>query len=121
MQRGRPGGVAALGGSVPAVLRPPATVSVAAAASTLVLMDMAVPFVNDGRALRTALWCWSVDERGSDQDKNGRSRDPLCAGMGPREVSAPGLALPRGVRLDRGCLRAGVVRRGVLVAGQGPD
>jgi hypothetical protein len=33
-------GVAALAGSVSAVLRPPAMVSVAAAASTLVLMDM---------------------------------------------------------------------------------
>src|SRR5260370_41583282 len=37
--------VAALAGSVPAVLRPPATVSAAAAASTLLLMDMTVPFL----------------------------------------------------------------------------
>src|SRR6266849_6463705 len=49
-----------------------AAVSVAAAASTLVLMDMTVPFVNDCRALRTALVCWSVGERGPDQDRNGR-------------------------------------------------
>src|ERR1700730_6107033 len=83
-------GVAALAGSVPAVLRPPAMVSAAAAASPLVLMDMTVPFVNDGRALRTALLCWSVDERGPGQDRNGRSRDPLCAGVGLREVSASG-------------------------------
>ena len=55
--------VAALAGGVPAVPSPPATVSVAAAASTLVLMDMTVPFVNHGRALRMALVCCSVDAR----------------------------------------------------------
>ena len=76
-------GVAALAGSVPAVLRAPVMVSVAAAASTLALMDMTVPFVNGSRALRAALLCWSVDERGPDQDRNGRSRDPLCTGGGP--------------------------------------
>src|SRR5260370_22867560 len=37
-------GVAAFAGSVPAALRPPITVSAAAAASTLLLMDMTVPF-----------------------------------------------------------------------------
>ena len=43
-------------GSVAAALRPPATVSAAATATTLVLMDMTeVPSVNHGRALRTAL------------------------------------------------------------------
>src|SRR5260370_41638718 len=59
--------VAALAGSVAAVLRPPATVSAAAAASTLVLMGMTVPFLSYGRALCTALVCWSVDERGPGQ------------------------------------------------------
>ena len=51
--------VEALAGTVPVVLSPPATVSAAAAASTLVLMDMTFPFFDDGRALRTALLCWS--------------------------------------------------------------
>jgi hypothetical protein len=47
-------GVAALADSVPAVPRPPAAVSAAAAASTLLLMDIAVPFLKGSRALRTA-------------------------------------------------------------------
>ncbi len=38
-------GVAALAATVPAALRPPARVSTAAAASTLLLMDMTVPFL----------------------------------------------------------------------------
>src|SRR5260221_3061254 len=48
--------VDALAGSVAAVLRPPATVSAAAVASTLVLMDMTVPFI--GTAVPCARrWC----------------------------------------------------------------
>jgi len=56
---------------------------VAAAASTLALLDMAGPFVNGSRALRMALWCWSADERGPDQDRNGVPVTPCV-----QEVSA---------------------------------
>jgi hypothetical protein len=63
--------VVAVAGSVAAVLRPQDRISPAAAAGTLLLMDMTVPFVNDGRALCAALVCWSVDERGPGQDRNG--------------------------------------------------
>src|SRR6266849_401750 len=45
MQCGPHCGVAALAGSVPAVLRPPAMASVAAAVSSLLLTDMTVPFL----------------------------------------------------------------------------
>jgi len=62
-------------GSVAAVLRPPARISPAAAASTLVLMDMSSSLLNHGRTLRTALVCRSVDEHGPDQDRNGWSPD----------------------------------------------
>jgi hypothetical protein len=50
-------GVAALAATAPTVHSPLARVSTPAAASTLRLMDMPVPFVNCGRALRTALSC----------------------------------------------------------------
>src|SRR6516225_374851 len=70
-------------GSVAAALRPPARISPAAAASTLLLMDMTVPFL--GTAVPCARrWCagrWM--SAGPDQDTNGRSRDPATCGGGP--------------------------------------
>src|SRR6516165_5760809 len=87
-------------GSVAAALRPPATVSAAAAASTLVLRDMTVPFlgtaVPGARRLCAGRWMSVALVR----DRNGRSRDrPRCAG-----TAAPGPGrLPPGP-----CLLAGV-------------
>src|SRR5271165_2237261 len=46
-------GVAALAATVPIPLSPPARVRTPAAASTLLLIDMTIPFVTHGRALRT--------------------------------------------------------------------
>src|SRR5215467_9719434 len=45
-------------GSAAAAPRPQARISPAAAAGTLLLMDMTVPFLRHGRALRTAPVCW---------------------------------------------------------------
>src|SRR6516164_4085782 len=54
--------VDALAGSVAAVLRPPATVSVAAAASTLVLMDMSSSFRETTTVPRARRLCWHKDQ-----------------------------------------------------------
>src|SRR5215469_6104451 len=61
MQPGPHCGVAAAAGTVPTVLRPTATLSVAAATSTLRLMDMSTSFVNHGRA-RAQWLCWQVEQ-----------------------------------------------------------
>src|SRR5215204_7111194 len=55
MQFGPHCGVAAVAGSVPTVLRPPATVSAAATASTLLLMDITSSFLEPRPSLGTAV------------------------------------------------------------------
>src|SRR5580698_947434 len=84
-------GVAAPADSVPAPLSAPARVRTPAAASTLLLMDMTVPFVNHGRVLRTALLCARLPS----------GLEPVRAGVSAAARTRPGSrsrtarALPR--------------------------
>src|SRR6266851_10490760 len=67
-------GVAALADSVPTVLTPPTTVSVAAAVSSLLLMDMTVPF---------------LERLGVDQDRIGADAIILRRPTGPADQGRP--------------------------------
>src|SRR5271165_3930011 len=113
-------GVAALAATVPAALSPPARVSTAAAASILLLMDMTVPFLDT--AVPCARRCRAGQQMSAALIRTGTGVPvtPGRAGVGSREVSASGLALSQGVRLDRGRLRSGV-RCGLLVAVRGQE
>src|SRR5271169_314276 len=104
--------VDALAGSVAAVLRPPATVSAAAVASTLVLMDMTVPFL-DAAVPCARRWC--AGQRMSAalvRDRNGWSPDrPRCAGTArARSGQGSHLALVFGPECPQGWRRCTLSR-----------
>src|SRR5712691_9220197 len=103
--------VDALAGSVAAVLRPPATVSAAAVASTLVLMDMTVPFL-DPAVPCARRWC--AGQRMSAalvRDRNGWSPDLHGVQARPRTVGAGShLALVFGPECPQGWRRCTLSR-----------
>src|SRR5271165_922668 len=75
-------GVAALAATVPAALSPPARVSTAAAARTLLLMDMTVPFLDIAVPCARRCCAGQLVSAGTDRDGNGRSGDPRACGGG---------------------------------------
>src|SRR5271165_367568 len=113
-------GVAALAATVPAALNPPARANTAAAARTLLLMDMTVPFLDIAVPCTRRYGAGQLVSAALIRTGTGV---PVTPGVwvGSRQMSASGLALSLGVRLDRGRLRAGGVCRGLFVAVGGQE
>src|SRR3954453_16111829 len=95
MQCGPHCGVAAVAGSVPTVLRPPATVNIAAVASTLRLWDMSSSFRKPQPCSARRL-CWQMDQARADAASPAAGRAVL--GIMRPEGCSPGRPVPYGAR-----------------------